>query len=86
MQALNLATCRVAGEVKCLQWELEAERTLMKQERESMAQQLLEAEQQYNDTLRLRQTDHEVEINKLLQDLVGNNMLLNSTSRLCGLA
>ncbi|KAM9650015.1 uncharacterized protein ACIBXB_011991 [Morphnus guianensis] len=58
-----------AGEVKCLQCELEAERSLMKQERENMVQQLLRTEEQYKDTLRLRETDHEVEINKLLQDL-----------------
>jgi len=75
-----------AGEVKCLQCELEAERSLMKQERENMAQQLLQTEQQYNDTLKLLETDHEVEINKLLQDLVGNNVLLNSSSKPCGLA
>lgn len=50
----------------------------MKQERENMAQQLLRTEEQYNDTLKLRETDHEVEINKLLQELVGNNMLLKS--------
>ena len=74
-----------AGEVKCLQCELEAERSLVKQERENMAQQLLRTEQQYNSTLKLCETDHEVEINKLLQDLVGNNMLLNSSSKLCGL-
>ncbi|XP_074914651.1 uncharacterized protein LOC142045254 [Buteo buteo] len=41
----------------------------MKQERENMAQQLLRTEEQYNDTLKLRETDHEVEINKLLQEL-----------------
>lgn len=62
-----------AGEVKCLQWELETERSLMKQEREDMTQQLLQTEQQYDNTLKLRQSDHEVEINKLLQDLVGTN-------------
>uniref|UniRef100_A0A8D0FIH9 Rootletin-like coiled-coil domain-containing protein n=1 Tax=Strix occidentalis caurina TaxID=311401 RepID=A0A8D0FIH9_STROC len=76
----------IQGEVKCLQCELEAERSLMRQERENMAQQLLQTEQQYNNTLKLQQTDHEVEINQLLQDLVGNNMLLNSSSKLCGLA
>ena len=75
-----------AGEVKCLQCELEAERTLMRQERENMAEQLLRTEQQYDNTLRLRQADHEVEINKLLQDLVGNDTLLNSLSKVCGLA
>lgn len=69
-----------AGEVKCLQCELEAERSLMKQERENMAQQLLQTEQQYNNALKLHQTDHEVEINKLLQDLVGNNMVSSSLS------
>lgn len=50
-----------------------------------MAQQLLRTEQQYNNTLKLCETDHEVEINKLLQDLVGNDKLLNSSSELCGL-
>ena len=75
-----------AGEVKCLQCELEAERSRMRQERENMAQRLLRTERQYDNTLRLRQTEHEVEINKLLQDLVGNNMLLNSSSKVCGLA
>ncbi|XP_076208163.1 uncharacterized protein LOC143167043 isoform X1 [Aptenodytes patagonicus] len=59
----------IQGEVKCLQCELEAERSLVKQERENMAQQLLRTEQQYNSTLKLCETDHEVEINKLLQDL-----------------
>ncbi|NXL89550.1 CP250 protein, partial [Alectura lathami] len=59
----------IQGEVKCLQYELETERSLMKQERENKAQQLLQTEQQYNSTLRLQKADHEVEINKLLQDL-----------------
>lgn len=75
-----------AGEVKCLQCELEAERTLMRQERENMAERLLQTERQCDNTLRLRQADHEVEINKLLQDLVGNDTLLNSLSKVCGLA
>lgn len=65
-----------AGEVMCLQCELETERSLMKQERENMAQQLIQMEQQHNNALKLQQTDHEVEINKLLQDLVGNNVFL----------
>ncbi|KFW74285.1 Centrosome-associated protein CEP250, partial [Manacus vitellinus] len=59
----------IQGEVKCLQCELEAERALGKQEREDMAQQLLQAEQQYHDTLRLEETAHQGEIKKLLQDL-----------------
>ncbi|XP_027574919.2 centrosome-associated protein CEP250 isoform X1 [Pipra filicauda] len=59
----------IQGEVKCLQRELEAERALGKQEREDMAQQLLQAEQQYHDTLRLEETAHQGEIKKLLQDL-----------------
>lgn len=65
-----------AGEVKCLQYELETERCLMKQEQKNMAQRLIQIEEQHNNTLKLQQTDHEVEINKLLQDLVGNNMFL----------
>ncbi|XP_074697996.1 uncharacterized protein LOC141930691 [Strix aluco] len=60
----------IQGEVKCLQCELEAERSLMRQERENMAQQLLQTEQQCNNTLKLQQADQEVEINQLLQDLV----------------
>ncbi|OXB52992.1 hypothetical protein ASZ78_005972, partial [Callipepla squamata] len=59
----------IQGEVKRLQYELETERSLMKQERENMAQQLIQIEQQHNSTLKLQQTDHKVEINKLLQDL-----------------
>ncbi|XP_008945178.1 PREDICTED: centrosome-associated protein CEP250, partial [Merops nubicus] len=59
----------IQGEVKCLQCELEAERSLMKQERETMAQQLLQTELQYDNTLRLRETDHEMERTSLLQDL-----------------
>ena len=43
-----------------------------------MAQRLLRTEQQCDNALRLQQTGHEVEINKLLQDLVGNDTLLNS--------
>ncbi|KAM6378665.1 centrosome-associated protein CEP250-like [Pluvialis apricaria] len=59
----------IQGEVKCLQWELEAERSLLKQEREDAARQLLRTEQQHRDTLRLQESEHKVEMNKLLQDL-----------------
>ncbi|XP_069634663.1 centrosome-associated protein CEP250-like [Haliaeetus albicilla] len=69
LQTVRQAKEVIQGEAKCLQCELEAERSLVKQERENMAQQLLRAEEQYNDTLKLRETDHEVEINKLLQEL-----------------
>lgn len=75
-----------AGEVKCLQWELEAERSLLKRERQNMAQELLQKEEQHTDTLKVREADHQGEINKLLQDVVGNTMLLNASSQLCGLA
>lgn len=51
-----------------------------------MAEQLLQAEQQHNKTLKLQETDRDVERNKLLQAQVGNNMLLTSSSKLCGLA
>ncbi|XP_074730179.1 centrosome-associated protein CEP250-like isoform X4 [Strix uralensis] len=72
IQLLGLRDCVevIQGEVKCLQCELEAERSLMRQERENMAQQLLQTEQQCNNTLKLRQADQEVEMNQLLQDLV----------------
>ena len=58
----------------------------MQEERENMAQRLLQAEQQHNKTLKLQETDREVERNKLLEHLVGNNTLLTSSSKLCGLA
>ncbi|XP_074461521.1 uncharacterized protein LOC141750407 isoform X2 [Larus michahellis] len=59
----------IQGEVKCLQWELEAERSLLKRERQNMAQALLQKEQQHTDTLKVREADHQGEINKLLQDV-----------------
>ncbi|XP_075269570.1 uncharacterized protein LOC142360521 [Opisthocomus hoazin] len=59
----------IQGEVKRLQCELEAERSVMRQERENTAQQLLRTRQQYDSALSLRQTDHQAAINKLLQDL-----------------
>ncbi|XP_071671577.1 centrosome-associated protein CEP250-like isoform X1 [Patagioenas fasciata] len=59
----------IQGEVKCLQRELEAERSLLRQERENAAQQLLRRERQHDDALRLRQSDHEAETQRLLQDL-----------------
>ncbi|KAM6092011.1 uncharacterized protein LJ206_005243 [Theristicus caerulescens] len=69
LRAVTQAKKVTEGEVKCLRRELEAERSLMRQERENMARQLLRTEQQYDKTLRLWQTDHEVEISKLLQDM-----------------
>ncbi|XP_074461543.1 uncharacterized protein LOC141750418 [Larus michahellis] len=59
----------IQGEVKCLQWELEAERSLLKQEQQNMAQELLQKEEQHTDTLKVREADHQGEINKLLQDV-----------------
>ncbi|XP_068064372.1 centrosome-associated protein CEP250-like [Anomalospiza imberbis] len=59
----------IEGEVKCLQDELEAERSLRRQEREDTAQQLLQAEQQHHESLRLQGTAQQLEIKKLLQDL-----------------
>ncbi|XP_059718973.1 centrosome-associated protein CEP250-like [Haemorhous mexicanus] len=58
-----------AGQVKCLQHELEAERALRRQEQEDTAQQLLRAEQQHHESLRLQGTAQQVEIKKLLDDL-----------------
>ncbi|XP_009997065.1 PREDICTED: centrosome-associated protein CEP250-like [Chaetura pelagica] len=43
--------------------------TQVKEVMEDMAQQLLRAEQQYENSLRLWETEHKVERNKLLQDL-----------------
>ncbi|XP_053814669.1 centrosome-associated protein CEP250 [Vidua chalybeata] len=59
----------IEGEVKCLQHELEAERALRRQEQEDTAQQLLQAEQQHHESLRLQGTAQQLEIKKLLQDL-----------------
>nr|XP_030144810.3 centrosome-associated protein CEP250 isoform X2 [Taeniopygia guttata] len=59
----------IEGEVMCLQRELEAERALRRQEREDTAQQLLQAEQQHHESLRLQGTAQQLEIKKLLQDL-----------------
>ena len=73
-----------AGEVKCLQGELEAERALRRQEQEDTAQQLLQAEQQHQESLRLQGTAQQLQINKLLQDLVGDSTLLNCPSWPCG--
>ena len=81
-----LALVVFAGEVKHLRCELEAERSLVRQEREDTAQQLLRTRQQYDSALSLQKTNHQAAINMLLQDLVGNNVLLNSSSKLCGLA
>ncbi|NXT81098.1 CP250 protein, partial [Zapornia atra] len=69
LHAVTQAKEVIQGEVKCLQCELEAERSLRRQEQENMAQQLLRTEEQYETTLSLRQTDCEAEVNKLLQDL-----------------
>ncbi|XP_031983228.1 centrosome-associated protein CEP250-like [Corvus moneduloides] len=70
-QVLTVTQAKEAlqGEVQCLQRELEAERALRKQEQEDTAQQLLQAEQQCQESLRLQGTAQQVEINKLLQDL-----------------
>ncbi|XP_023795758.1 LOW QUALITY PROTEIN: centrosome-associated protein CEP250 [Cyanistes caeruleus] len=73
----------IQGEVKCLLQELEAERALRRKEQEERAQQLLQAEQ-HHESLRLQGTAQQMEINKLLQDLVGDNMLLNCPSWACG--
>ncbi|XP_059336545.1 centrosome-associated protein CEP250 [Ammospiza nelsoni] len=59
----------IEGEVKCLQRELEAERALRRQEQEDTAQQLVQAEQQHQESLRLQGTAQQLEIKKLLQDL-----------------
>ncbi|XP_053921385.1 trichohyalin-like [Cuculus canorus] len=58
------------GELKFLQQELEAERSLTRQEREETSQQLLLTKQQYDSAFELQQSAHEVEIKKLLKDLL----------------
>ncbi|NWR76319.1 CP250 protein, partial [Centropus unirufus] len=78
LQAVAQAKEALQGEVKCLQSELEAERAFLRQERETIVQQLLLTEQQCDDALKLQQTEHEEELNKLLQDLVGTTLLLQA--------
>ncbi|RMB95561.1 hypothetical protein DUI87_27671 [Hirundo rustica rustica] len=59
----------IQGEVKCLQHELEAERALRRQEQEDTAQQLLQAEQQCHESLRLQGAAQQLQIKELMQDL-----------------
>ncbi|XP_066186562.1 centrosome-associated protein CEP250 isoform X2 [Sylvia atricapilla] len=63
----------VEGQVKCLQHELEAERAVRRQEQEDTAQQLLQAEQQHHESLRLQGAAQQLQINKLLQDLASEH-------------
>ncbi|XP_058278735.1 centrosome-associated protein CEP250-like [Hirundo rustica] len=57
------------GQLKCLQHELEAERALRRQEQEDTAQQLLQAEQQCHESLRLQGAAQQLQIKELMQDL-----------------
>lgn len=71
----GLSSCTPSlGEVKCLHCELEAEKSVMEQDRMDVEQQLSQKEQQYQDTLNLQQTVYEKERNKLIQELVRDMM------------
>ncbi|KAM6298838.1 uncharacterized protein AAHN32_008310 [Aegotheles albertisi] len=69
LDAVTQAKEVIQGEVKCLQCELETERWRVEQERAELAQQLLRTQEQCDHTLRLRETAHQGEVKKLLQDL-----------------
>lgn len=64
----------LTGEVRCLCTELEAEKSKFKQEKEETAQQLLQAEQKYQEMLDHCQIVHKEEVNTLRQELVSNHM------------
>ncbi|XP_027526712.1 centrosome-associated protein CEP250-like, partial [Neopelma chrysocephalum] len=59
----------IQGDVKCLRRDLEAQSSLLKREREEVAQQLQWAEQQCSRTLGLWERAHQEEKRKLLQKL-----------------
>ncbi|XP_039239037.1 serine/threonine-protein kinase STE20-like isoform X2 [Pipra filicauda] len=59
----------IQGDVQCLRHDLEAQRSLMKQEREEVAQQLQWTEEQCSQTLGLWERAQEEEKRKLLQNL-----------------
>ncbi|XP_027560848.1 centrosome-associated protein CEP250-like [Neopelma chrysocephalum] len=73
----------IQGDVKCLRRDLEAQSSLLKREREEVAQQLQWAEQQCSRTLGLWECAHQEEKRKLLQKLVGINTPLNFSGNLC---
>lgn len=75
-----------AEDVRGLQRELLALRSLNTQQREEMAQQLRWTEEQYIEAVRVWQSAQEEEKRKLQENLVRNNTHLKFSGKLGGLA
>lgn len=75
-----------AEDVRGLQRELLAVRSLNEQQREEMAQQLRWTEEQYIKAIRLWQSAQEEDRRKLQENLVRNNTHLEFSGKLGGLA
>nr|XP_056701511.1 centrosome-associated protein CEP250 [Euleptes europaea] len=69
VQTISEAKKVIQGEVKCLSIELEAEKSKTEQEKRDKAEQLLEAEQKYQETLNHFQTVHKEEMITVFQEL-----------------
>lgn len=62
----------ILGEVKCLKLELDAERSRAEQERDAVARQLAQAEQEGQAALERQKVAHEEEVNRLQEKWVGD--------------
>lgn len=62
----------ILGEVKCLKLELDAERSRAEQERDAVARQLAQAEQDGQAALERQKVAHEEEVNRLQEKWVGD--------------
>lgn len=62
----------ILGEVKCLKLELDAERSRAEQERDAVARQLAQAEQEGQAALERQKAAHEEEVNRLQKKWVGD--------------
>lgn len=61
----------ILGEVKCLQLELDTERSRAEQARDTAARQLAQAEQEGRAALQQLKSAHEEEVNRLQEKWVG---------------
>lgn len=61
----------ILGEVKCLQLELDTERSRAEQARDAAARQLAQAEQEEQAALQQLKSAHEEEVNRLQEKWVG---------------
>lgn len=68
----------ILGEVKCLKLELDAERSRAEQERDAVARQLAQAEQEGQAALEQQKVAHEEELNRLQEKWVGSGCPLGN--------